>query len=176
MSKDILYQSKRFDVVDVNGKTGISIKKVTVGVLPYSLSGDMLKEVGVLHEFNNFRKGDFCDTLITGTLDPDDTDLLSCARRELTEEGGFTQDDVDLWVFLGTFKLSKASNEEINVFAVNVSDLEQKEAKGDGSKKEKLSSLRMTSISDAILTDESLFLSSFLRLFDFFYQRTSKKE
>lgn len=176
MSKNVLYQAKRFDVIDLSGKEVISTKKVTIGVLPYSLSDNMLKDVGVLHEFNRLRSGDYCDTIITGTVDPDDTDLLSCAMRELTEEGGYVQDDVDLWVFLGTFKLSKASNEEISVFGVNVTSLEQGEAKGDGSKSEKLSSLRMTGINDAILTDESLFLSSFLRLFDFFYQRSNDKK
>lgn len=176
MEKQILYQTKRFDVIDVNGKALISTKKVTVGVLPYSLADGMLTNVGVLHEYNKLRKGDYCDTIITGTLDPDDPDLLTCGIRELEEEGGYVQTDVDQWVFLGTFKLSKASNEEVNVFGVNVSGLEQGEAKGDGSKSEKLSSLRMTPISDSLLTDESLFLSSFIRLFDFFYQRSNDKK
>jgi 8-oxo-dGTP pyrophosphatase MutT (NUDIX family) len=175
MDKELLYSAKKFDVVKRDGKIGIEIKKVTVGVLPYVISDGILSSVGVLHEYSLFRKGNFCDTVITGTLDPDDTGLLSCAIRELEEEGGFIQNDVDKWVFLGTFKLSKVSTEEISVFGVDVSELEQGNAKGDGSKKERLSSLRMTQINDAILTDESIFLASYLRLFDFFYQSNSNK-
>ncbi len=175
MDKELLYSTKKFDVVKRDGKAGIEIKKVTVGVLPYVISDGILSSVGVLHEYNSFRKGNFCDTVITGTLDPDDTDLLSCAIRELEEEGGFIQNDVDKWIFLGTFKLSKVSTEEISVFGVDVSGLEQGNAKGDGSKKESLSSLRMTQINDAILTDESIFLAAYLRLFDFFYQSNNNK-
>lgn len=174
MDKEILHETKRFDVVRRESKVGIEIKKVTVGVLPYVISDGLLSSVGVLHEYSSFRKGNYCDTIITGTLEPDDESLLSCAIRELEEEGGFIQQDVDKWIFLGCFKLSKGSTEEINVFGCDVSNLEQGEAKGDGSKKEKLSSLRMTQINDAILTDESIFLASYLRLFDFFYQNNTK--
>jgi len=173
MEKEILYQSKRFDVTKRGSKIGFETKKVTIGVLPYVVANSLLSSIGVLHEFNQYRKGDFCDTIITGTLDPDDKDLLSCAMRELEEEGGFIQEDVDKWMFLGTFRLSKKSNEEVNVFAVDVSDIEQGNAKGDGSKSENLSSLRMSQINDAILTDESIFLASYLRLFDFFYQQNN---
>ena len=175
MEKETIHQSKRFDVVKRDKKIGIEIKKVTIGVLPYTISNNMLSSIGVLHEYNNFRKGKYANTLITGTLEADDLDLLNCAIRELEEEGGFVQNDVDQWVFLGSFKLSKASTEEINVFAVNVTGIEQKEALGDGSKKEELSSLKMMNINDAILTDEALFLASFLRLFDFFYQKTQSE-
>jgi len=174
MEKEILYNTKRFDVVKQDGKIGLETKKVSIGVLPYVISDNMLSSIGVLNEYTSYRKGDYTNTIITGTLEPDDLDLLSCAKRELTEEGGFVQDDVDQWIFLGSLKLSKASSEEINVFGVNVTGKEQSEAKGDGSKKEELSTLRMQSINDAILTDESLFLASFLRLFDFFYQKTNK--
>ena len=172
MDKETLFESKRFDVVKRDNKVGIEIKKVTIGVLPYVISDNMLSSIGVLHEYASFRKGKYTNTLITGTLEADDQDLLQCAIRELEEEGGFVQTDVDSWVFLGSFKLSKASTEEINVFAVNVTGIEQKEAQGDGSKKEELSSLKMMQINDAILTDEAIFLASFLRLFDFFYQKT----
>lgn len=172
MSKEVLFETKRFDVVKNESKTGIEMKKVTVGVLPYVISDGLLSSVGVLHEYNSFRKDKYCDTIITGTLDPEDQDLLHAAIRELEEEGGFIVTDVDQWVFLGSFKLSKGSTETNHVFAVNVTGLEQGKAKGDGSKQEKLSKLRMTQINDAILTDETLFLASYLRLFDFFYQKS----
>ena len=171
-SKEVLYEAKRFDIVRRDTKVGMEMKKVTVGVIPYVVADGLLSSVGLLHEYNSFRRGKYCDTIITGTVDADDVDLLHCAIRELEEEGGFVVTDVDQWVFLGGFRLSKGSNEEIQVFAVNVSDEEQGEAKGDGSKQEELSKLKMTQINDAILTDESLFLASYLRLFDFFYQKS----
>jgi 8-oxo-dGTP pyrophosphatase MutT (NUDIX family) len=172
MDNKVIYTHERFDLVQRDGKDGVEMKKVTVGVLPYVISDGLLSSVGVLHEYNLFRKGKYSDTIITGTLDPNDIDLLHCAMRELEEEGGYKVEDADQWVFLGGFTLSKASTEEIQVFAVNVSDAKQGEPKGDGSKQEELSKLEMVQINDAILTDEALFLASYIRLFDFFYQKS----
>jgi hypothetical protein len=60
----------------------------------------------------------------------------------------------------------------IPVFAVDVTGLEQKEHKGDGTDKEELSKLEMVSVGNGIASDESLVLSSFVRLFNFMYAKT----
>jgi 8-oxo-dGTP pyrophosphatase MutT (NUDIX family) len=169
--KKILFETKRFDVIKSIDKIGIDFKKITVGVLPYTIDNSILSSVGVLHEYNSFREEKYCDTLITGTVDPDDLTLLQTAMRELHEEGGIACYEIDRWIFLGSMRLSKSSNEYCHVFAADVTNIEIEEAKGDGSYQENNSKFKLTPINDAILTDEAIFLASYLRLFDFFYQK-----
>jgi len=168
----ILFETKRFNVVETIDKVGIEFKKLTVGVLPYTIDNEILSSVGVLNEYNSFREDNYSKTIITGTVDPEDSTLLQTAIRELHEEGGIKCKDVDRWIFLGSLRLSKSSNEYCHVFAADVTGLEISKAKGDGSIQEEKSKFELTTINDAILTDESLFLASYLRLFDFFYQKS----
>lgn len=167
----ILFETPRFNIIEKTGKTGIEFKKITVGVLPYTIADNLLSSVGVLHEYNSFREKEYCDTLITGTVDSEDATLLHTAIRELKEEGGFDCTDVDNWIFLGSFRISKSSNEYCHVFAADVSGLTKGKAEGDGSVQEEKSKFAMQGINDALLTDEALFLAAYLRLFDFFYQK-----
>jgi 8-oxo-dGTP pyrophosphatase MutT (NUDIX family) len=169
--KKILFETPRFNVVKNIGKTGLEFKKITVGVLPYTINEKLLSSIGVLHEYNSFREKEFCDTLITGTMDPEDATLLHTAIRELKEEGGFECTDVDRWIFLGSFRVSKSSNEHCHIYAVDVTDLKAEKPVGDGSIQEEKSKFEMKGINDALLTDEALFLAAYLRLFDFFYQK-----
>lgn len=170
----ILFETLKFNVVENTGNTGIEFKKITVGVLPYTIADNLLSSIGVLHEYNSFREKEFSDTLITGTVDPDDDTLLHTAIRELKEEGGFDCQDVDSWIFLGSFRVSKSSDEYCHIYAVNVSDIKAEKPTSDGSKQEEKSKFEMKEINNALLTDEALFLAAYLRLFDFFYQKISK--
>ena len=170
-----LFTDHWFDVVEVKGQTGIKTNKMSVAVLPYRVdSNSMISEIGLLNELNYFREGNFCQTLITGTIDYEDDSLLLTAIRELKEEGGFelTESDNDRWIFLGPIYPYKNSDQMIPVFAVDVTGLEQKEHEGDGTDKEELSKLEMVSVGNGIASDESLVLSSFVRLFNFMYAKT----
>jgi hypothetical protein len=161
--------------VEVKGQTGIKTNKMSVAVLPYRVdSNSMISEIGLLNELNYFREGNFCQTLITGTIDYEDDSLLLTAIRELKEEGGFelTESDNDRWIFLGPIYPYKNSDQMIPVFAVDVTGLEQKDHVGDGTDKEELSKLEMVSVGNGIASDESLVLSSFVRLFNFMYAKT----
>lgn len=174
MNEDnILYKNDEFPfhIIKRGDEIGIDMRKITVGVLPYKIKDGLLSEVGIVHEYLPFRPGGYSNVLITGTITPDDKDLLSGSKRELTEESGFVQDDDEAWTFLGSMLLSKASNEVIHTYGVNVSDIEQGDILGDGSIKEENSTFKMVPINEAILTDESLFLAAYLRLFDTFYQK-----
>jgi hypothetical protein len=170
-----LFTDHWFDVVEVKGQTGIKTNKMSVAVLPYRVdSNSMISEIGLLNELNYFREGNFCQTLITGTIDYEDDSLLLTAIRELKEEGGFelTESDNDRWIFLGPIYPYKNSDQMIPVFAVDVTGLEQKDHVGDGTDKEELSKLEMVSVGNGIASDESLVLSSFVRLFNFMYAKT----
>lgn len=169
----VLFEDKWFEVVDVNGQVGIKNKHMTVAVLPYDTDEHgMVKSIGLLHELNYFREGDYCDTLITGTVEYEDDSLLLAAQRELKEEGGYTVEENDRWLFLGPIYPYKDSDKVVPVFAVNVTDKTQGEAEGDGSDKEKKSKLVMTDVREGIACDEGLVLAAFLRLFNFMYAKS----
>lgn len=170
-----LFSDHWFDVVEVKGQTGIKTNKMSVAVLPYRVdSNSMISEIGLLNELNYFREGDYCHTLITGTIDYEDDSLLLTAIRELKEEGGFklTEADNDRWLFLGPIYPYKNSDQMIPVFAVDVTGIEQKAYEGDGTDKEELSKLEMVSVGNGIASDEALVLSSFVRLFNFMYAKS----
>ena len=85
-----LSEYKYFDVVEVEGLTGLKMKSVGVGILPYNTDENgMINEVGLLKEFNPFREGDYCHTLITGTVENIDEALLETAKREFQEDEYF---------------------------------------------------------------------------------------
>jgi hypothetical protein len=171
----VLFNDNWFDVVDVNGQVGIKNKHMSVGVLPYSTDETgMITHIGLLHELNYFREKDYCDTLITGTVEHEDDSLLFTATRELKEEGGFIipEDGSDRWLFLGPIYLYKNSDQIVPVFAVDVTGLEQQEHEGDGTEKERLSKLEMVEVSNGLACDEGLVLAAFLRLFNYMYAKS----
>jgi hypothetical protein len=171
----VLFTDRWFDVVEVNSHVGLKNKHMSVGVLPYQTDENgLITHIGLLNELNYFREKDYCDTLITGTIEHEDDSLLLTAIRELAEEGGFhlAEDSNDRWLFLGPIYLYKNSDQMIPVFAVDVTGLEQKESEGDGSEKEKLSSLKMVDVGNGLSCDEALVLASFLRLFNYMYAKS----
>jgi 8-oxo-dGTP pyrophosphatase MutT (NUDIX family) len=177
MSKkeEILYSDNWFDVVKIETQKGFKMKKMTVAVMPFITNENgLITEIGLLHELNYFREGDYCDTLITGTVEYEDDSLLLTAIRELKEEGGYSlpEDNTDRWVFLGPLYPYKDSDYMIAVFAVDVTGIEKGKATGDGSKKEELSELKMVDVSNGLSTNESIVLGSFLRLFNYMYAKT----
>ena len=171
-----LFSGERFDVVDVDKQIGFKNKHMSVGVLPYRIDEfGLVTEIGLLHELNYFREGNYCDTLITGTIEYEDDSLLLTATRELKEEGGFElpTDSSERWLFLGPIYLYKNSDQVVPVFAVDVTGIEQKEPTGDGTDKEALSYLKMVPVSDGISSDEGIVLASFIRLFNYMYAKST---
>lgn len=170
-----LSEYKYFDVVEVEGMTGLKMKSVGVGILPYTTDENgMINEVGLLKEFNPFREGDYCHTLITGTIENTDEALLETAKRELQEEGGYVIAETEMkrWIFLGVFFVDKYSDCQVPIFAVDVTGLQAGEVTGDGSRKEALSQLEFLPSNQIVMTDEALALAAFLRLFNYFYIKT----
>jgi 8-oxo-dGTP pyrophosphatase MutT (NUDIX family) len=170
-----LFNMDRFDVIDVDGQIGMKFKAMSVGVLPYRVNENgLITEIGLLHELNYFREGNYCDTLITGTIEYEDDSLYLTAVRELAEEGGFhlPEGSEDRWLFLGPLYVYKNSDEMIPVFAVDVTGIEQVPHEGDGSDKEELSTLKMVSVSNGIASDEAIVCAAFVRLFNYMYAKS----
>jgi hypothetical protein len=170
-----LKEFEKFDVVDVDGHVGMKLKTMSVAVMPFTVDDNgMVDKIGLLKEYNPFREGDFSHTLITGTIDYEDDTLLYTAKRELKEEGGYETPDNEnkRWIYLGNFFPYKDSDRQVPTFGVDVSGIEPGKPQTDGSKKEELSKLEMISSSDIMITEEMLPLSAFLRLFNYFYQKS----
>lgn len=173
--EETLYNGEWLDLVKIEGSTFIRNKYMSVAVLPYKTDDSgMIKEIGILEEHNPIRVNNKCETLITGTVEYEDDSLLFTAQRELLEEGGFEvkSDETDRWLFLGPIYPYKDNDRLVPIFACDVTRVEQVEAKGDGSEKEKNSKLVMKNVSEGIASDEGLVLAAFLRLFNYMYSKS----
>jgi len=173
----ILYEGKNFDVIEIEDITGLKMKSVSVAIMPFIIDtteADLVEQVALLKEFNPFRDNNFCYTLITGTVDKEDETLLDTAKRELLEEGGFEVPETEnhRWIYLGTFFPYKDSDRHVPTFAVDVTGLMQKPPITDGSEKEAKSTLEFLPVNQIMVTEETLPLSAFLRLFNYYYQKS----
>jgi 8-oxo-dGTP pyrophosphatase MutT (NUDIX family) len=171
-----LQKFKNFDVIEIEGHQKIKMTTMSVAVMPYTIDENgLVDKVGLLREYNTLREGEYCHTLVTGTIDYEDDTLLYTAKRELKEEGGFETPETEneRWLYLGNFFPYKDSDRQIPTFAVDVTGLEQTEPETDGSKKESLSKLEMISANDIMISEETLVLAAFLRLFNYFYLKTT---
>jgi 8-oxo-dGTP pyrophosphatase MutT (NUDIX family) len=175
MSNKVFYENEWYSVVRRNTRTGIEHKFMSVAVLPFKTDeSGMLNELGLLHEYNPFREDDYTMTLITGTVEGGDADLIDTVVRELKEEAGFTVDreDTKRFHYLGSLYMSKDDDKLLPVFAVKVNDIQQEEAIGDGSEKEEKSELKMVDVKTITESQESLALAAFFKLFQLFYSKT----
>lgn len=172
----VLYENEWYSVIERNTRTGLVYKFMSVGVLPFTTNDSgMINTIGLLHEYNPFREDDYSMTLITGTVEGEDADLVDTVIREIKEEGGFTvsRDNINNFHYLGSFCLSKDDDKVLPVFAVKVNDLEQGDAIGDGTEKEEKSVLKMVNVEEITETQESLALAAFFKLFQLFYSKTA---
>jgi len=172
----VLYENEWYSLVTRNTRTGLVHKYMSVAILPFTTDeSGMIDKIGLLNEYNPFREDDFSMTLITGTVEGSDADLLDTVSRELLEEGGFTltRENTDKFYYLGSLYLSKDDDKLLPTFAVKVNGLEQAEAIGDGSEKEEKSILKMVDVQDITSTQESLALAAFFKLFQLFYSKTN---
>jgi 8-oxo-dGTP pyrophosphatase MutT (NUDIX family) len=171
----VLFETPYFDLVKIENKHGFHMKIISVAILPYTVNeSGIIDKIGVLHEWNQLREGNYADTLITGTIEDTDADAYETAVRELYEEGGIDlrNDSNEAWTFLGNFNDSKDSDREYPTFAVNVTGKELTPPTTDGSEKEEKSSLKMVSVNEALQSNETLLLAAFLRLFNIMYQKS----
>jgi 8-oxo-dGTP pyrophosphatase MutT (NUDIX family) len=157
-----------FDLVERDGKIGISSKLDSVIILPF-ISDDqgIPLMLGVLKEINPFRAGGQSISLISGTSEDEDPDFLSTAKRELKEESGFDVTDNEKWYFLGTVTASKMVDCEHPCFAVDVTGMQKGEATTDGSMEEKLSKFIFIPANDVVKSKDVFLPALFLKLFKF---------
>lgn len=164
----ILTSTPGFDVIEIDGMTGIRSTSDSVIILPFVTDDQGLPlMLGVLKERNPFREGGYSVTLISGTSDDEDPDFLETAKRELKEESGFDVPDSSKWCFLGTVTASKIVDAEHPCFAVDVTGINRGEAITDGSEQERLSEFIFIPANDVVKSKDVFIPAIFLKLFKF---------
>ena len=157
------------DVVEIKGHYFLVSKKNRVVVLPYTISSDgLLDKVGVVKDYNHiFEEYDY--TLVNGYVTTDDGTNLVAANRVLYETTRLNVAQADDWMYLGNLYNTLTSDSGVDLYCVNVSD--KKISKPEEPEKGR-ASFKMVDSSNIITSDDTLLLSAYLRLFNFFYVKS----
>lgn len=175
--KEIIYSTDKFDVIEKDDQIGIEPNGVMVMVMPFTTDQRGLPlEIGVLNEFNEFRKGNYTNTLITGMSEDEDPDVLSTAQRELNDMAGYDVPESERWYFLGFITGSKMVQQEIPCFACNITGLtpKVKETEEDVNPEDKVATTNVSKFmlipaNDALETDDCFVPTLFMRVFRYIF-------
>ena len=167
-NKKIFFENDLFKVEERDGMLGMIPLFTNVVIMPF-LSDDqgLPLSIGVILEPNPFRDGGMSMSLITGSSDEDDPDLLTTAKRDLKEESGFDVPDNNRWYYLGSVTSSKFVDHEQPCFAVDVTGIEKGEAETDGSEQEKNMEFKFISANDVVKSKDIFIPGLFLKLFKY---------
>lgn len=168
MNNKIFFENESFKVEERNGMLGIVPLFTNVVILPFLSDGQGLPlSVGVLEEPNPFRDGGLSVSLITGTSEDEDPDLLTTAKRELLEESGYDVDDNSKWYYLGSVTSSKFVDHEQPCFAVDVTGIKKGEPQPDENEKEQNMEFKFISANDVVKAKDIFIPGLFLKLFKY---------
>lgn len=168
MNNKVLYETDKINLIERDGVIGVMPLFMNVVIMPFVSDEQGLPlSIGVLMEPNPFREGGQSMTLITGSSEEEDPDLLSTAKRELKEESGFDAQENDRWYYLGSVTSSKFVDHEQPCFAVDVTGLQKGEAETDGSEREKNMEFKFIPANDVVKAKDIFIPGLFLKLFKY---------
>lgn len=168
MNNKIFFENESFKVEEREGMLGIIPLFTNVVILPFLSDEQGLPlSVGVLEEPNPFRDGGLSVSLITGTSEDEDPDLLSTAKRELLEESGYDVQDNSKWYYLGSVTSSKFVDHEQPCFAVDVTGIKKGEPQPDENEKEQNMEFKFISANDVVKAKDIFIPGLFLKLFKY---------
>ena len=168
VERKIVKEGRFEDVIEIDDHYYLVSKKHQVCVLPYTIdTKGLLDKIGVVKDYNYiFEDYDF--TLISGYINQDDGTDLVAANRILYEVIGTNITDADNWMYLGSLYNSLTSDSGINLYAVDVTNTHILETE-EVTENQNDAKFSFLDSSRVISTDDTLFLASFLRLFNYFY-------
>ncbi|MGG4105256.1 NUDIX domain-containing protein [Paenibacillus lautus] len=112
-------------------------------------------------------RGEMADVPVLGTIkggcDKEGEAIVDTAIRELLEEAGYSVDSSQM-IPLGTVRTSKLSTTTMNLFAVDLTDIEQGEAIGDGTQNEANAFVKWVSERESWEAQDPVVHTSILRL------------
>lgn len=164
----VIKDGKYEKVIEIDEHFYLISKKHQVAVLPYTIdTKGLLDKIGVVKDYNYiFEEYDY--TLIHGYISQDDGTHLVAANRILYEVIGTNVTNADNWMYLGSLYNNLTSDSAINLYAVDVTNVKIIETEEIEENQDK-AKFNFLDASKVIATDDTLFLASFLRLFNYFY-------
>jgi len=175
VERKIVKEGKFEDVIEIDEHLYLISKKHQVCVLPYTIdTKGLLDKIGVVKDYN-FVYEEFDYTLIHGYISQDDGTDLVAANRILFNVIGTNVTNADNWMYLGSLYNAVTSDSAINLYAVDVTNIQIKETEEVEESQDK-AKFNFLDSSKVIATDDTLFLSSFLRLFNYFYVQSLREK
>ena len=161
------------EVLEKDGHYYIKSKKDRACVLPYTISSDgLLDTIGVIDIWNEEEQKSSL-SLLHDYLNEDDQNNLAGANRILFQTLGINFAEAEKWMFLGSLINSIVSDSPIKLYCVDISNLSIDKITletPDGKK------FRLLDSSKVLQTDDTLFLASFSRLFNYFYAKSFNRD
>ena len=169
----ILHSNEFEDVVEFNEKFYVVNKKQKLCVIPYTLNKGLLDKIGVV-KYNTAFSSNLQYSLMSGIVNIDDDTDLVAANRILFEHTSTNAVNANIWMYLGKLKTNIIDDLGISLYCVNITGIDISLP----NKLDKVSSesnFKLINSNDIISTDDSILLSSYLRLFQFFYINSLNK-
>ena len=165
--KKIVLEGDFENIIEIEDHYYLVSQKDRVAVIPYTIdSRGLLDQIGVVEDWNYISEEKDLTLINDYISTDDDTDLVS-ANRILFEMIGVNITDAMLWMYLGTVSCSLLSDSPIKLYACDISNIEI--ADGYTEEEAKIQKFKLLDSSRVLQTDDMLFLSSYLRLFNYFY-------
>lgn len=164
MADEILFENKFLAIINRDGYTFVREVRadgMIVSVVPFR-DHDGNRNYLARLEICPAHGDDLERCSITGGMEKGDTPDRRAAE-ETWEEAGFRVREEALMP-LGIVRPTKSSDTTVYLFAVNVTDMQQAVAKGDGTKWEIGASSEWLSYADAATVQDPLFATAILRL------------
>lgn len=131
-----------------------------IAVMPYSIDDSgLLDSVGVVG-YTNFYDDTSHLTLLKGFRKDSESSNMITANRLIFDSFGVNITQAEKWMFLGDI-YSESSGTPIKLYCVNISNNEDLKSED----------FKMVTVNTAITSDDSLLLSSYLRLFKLYYMQ-----
>ena len=159
-----------FEIIQKDGIHAIKCKKSAVAVILYTLdTEDLLDQIGVVTEQNPHYPGGIYSSVVLGGIESDDSSLLSRAKAEVLEESGYDVNEAERWNYMGELFTSKLLPEPIYCYSANITGLDAKSPKGDGSLSEKNIKFELLPINRVQEIKDSILQACFFKLFSKLY-------
>jgi len=164
IEKKTVLEGEYEDVVEVQDHYYLISKKHRIAVIPYTIdSKGLLDKIGVVKDYNYLTE-EYNFTILNGYVTTDDGTNLVAGNRILHIITKLDMPNADKWMYLGELFNTLTSDSALEIYCVDLTDKNLKEyEKTESGNFEFLDSFTV------ITSDDSLLLSGYLRLFNFFY-------
>ena len=173
--KKLIAHGEFENVYELEGHYYLEDLKDKICVLPFSMdSRGLLDKIGILEDWNVLEKERVITILNDYITTDDETDLLA-ANRILFDITGTNVANAEKWMFLGSLYSNMTSESPLQIYAVNITNVEIKENE-EVKEDEKAKRFKMMDSAKVIQSDDILFLSAYTRLFQLMYTQSLNKK